>query len=204
MSYTPVRSISQESSQPSFCFYLINFFFCNHNQGLLSSFQSNSHHALQYSAHSLIIASSGLCVKVLVLHFHSFHSPHTFPAAHPGDFMGCMHLLIKASSCISVFNQSLWTPCHHRGIILFPMWFWACQPVFCTCVFDSSHWTQHYQGLTSYHRKKKIEEATPIWHSGDNQSVGSSVPVVRRWLWPINRTFLEWLAGGYDLEIGHF
>ena len=31
----------------------------------------------------------------------------------------------------------------------------------------------------------------PHWHSGDNQSVGSPVPVVRRWLWPGNRTFLE-------------
>ena len=29
------------------------------------------------------------------------------------------------------------------------------------------------------------------WQSGDNQSVGSSVPVVSRWLWPRNRTFLE-------------
>ena len=27
--------------------------------------------------------------------------------------------------------------------------------------------------------------------SGDNQSVRSSVPVVSRWLWPGNRTFLE-------------
>ena len=29
------------------------------------------------------------------------------------------------------------------------------------------------------------------WRSGDNQSVGSSTPVVSRWLWPGNRTFLE-------------
>ena len=29
------------------------------------------------------------------------------------------------------------------------------------------------------------------WCSGDNQSVGSSVPVVSRWLWPGNRIFLE-------------
>ena len=29
------------------------------------------------------------------------------------------------------------------------------------------------------------------WHSGDNQSEGSSVPVVSRWLGPGNRTFLE-------------
>ena len=38
------------------------------------------------------------------------------------------------------------------------------------------------------------------WCLGDNQSVGSSVPVVSRWLWPGNRTFLEvltwWLPGG--------
>ena len=31
----------------------------------------------------------------------------------------------------------------------------------------------------------------PRWCSGDNQSVRSSVPVVNRWLWPGNRTFLE-------------
>ena len=29
------------------------------------------------------------------------------------------------------------------------------------------------------------------WRSGDNQSVRSSEPVVSRWLWPGNRTFLE-------------
>ena len=29
------------------------------------------------------------------------------------------------------------------------------------------------------------------WCLGDNQSVRSSVPVVSRWLWPGNRTFLE-------------
>ena len=29
------------------------------------------------------------------------------------------------------------------------------------------------------------------WHSGDNQSVGSSAPVVSRWLWPGSRSFLE-------------
>ena len=29
------------------------------------------------------------------------------------------------------------------------------------------------------------------WRSGDNQSVGPSVPVVSRWLWPENRTFFE-------------
>ena len=29
------------------------------------------------------------------------------------------------------------------------------------------------------------------WHLGNNQSVVSSVPVVSRWLWPENRTFLE-------------
>ena len=29
------------------------------------------------------------------------------------------------------------------------------------------------------------------WCSGDNQNVGSSTPVVSRWLWPRNRTFLE-------------
>ena len=31
----------------------------------------------------------------------------------------------------------------------------------------------------------------PRWCSGNNQSVGLSVPVVSRWLWPGNRTFLE-------------
>ena len=31
----------------------------------------------------------------------------------------------------------------------------------------------------------------PRWRLGDNQSVGSSVPVVSRWLWPRNRIFLE-------------
>ena len=31
----------------------------------------------------------------------------------------------------------------------------------------------------------------PCWCLCDNQSVGSSVPVVSRWLWPGNRTFLE-------------
>ena len=31
----------------------------------------------------------------------------------------------------------------------------------------------------------------PCWHSGNNQSVGSSVPVVSRWLGPESRTFLE-------------
>ena len=29
------------------------------------------------------------------------------------------------------------------------------------------------------------------WHSGDNQSGGSSALVVSRWLWPGNKTFLE-------------
>ena len=29
------------------------------------------------------------------------------------------------------------------------------------------------------------------WRSSDNQSVGSSLPVGSRWLWPGNRTFLE-------------
>ena len=29
------------------------------------------------------------------------------------------------------------------------------------------------------------------WRSGNNQSVGLSAPVVSRWLWPGNRTFLE-------------
>ena len=29
------------------------------------------------------------------------------------------------------------------------------------------------------------------WHSGDNQIVGSSVPVVSKWLCPGNRTFSE-------------
>ena len=29
------------------------------------------------------------------------------------------------------------------------------------------------------------------WRLSDNQSVGSSVPVVSRWLWPGNRTLLE-------------
>ena len=31
----------------------------------------------------------------------------------------------------------------------------------------------------------------PHWHLGNNQSAGSSAPVVSRWLWPGNRTFLE-------------
>ena len=31
----------------------------------------------------------------------------------------------------------------------------------------------------------------PCWRLGNNQSIGSSVPVVSRWLWPGNRTFLE-------------
>ena len=30
--------------------------------------------------------------------------------------------------------------------------------------------------------------------TGDNQSVGSSVPVVSRWLSPVNRIFYKWLA----------
>ena len=39
------------------------------------------------------------------------------------------------------------------------------------------------------------------WCLGNNQSVGSLVPVVSRWLGPGNRTFLEvniawWLVGG--------
>ena len=38
--------------------------------------------------------------------------------------------------------------------------------------------TQHF----NYH---------PHWRTGDNQSVRSSAPVVSRWLWPGNRTFLE-------------
>ena len=32
---------------------------------------------------------------------------------------------------------------------------------------------------------------TATWHSGNNQNVGLSVPVVSRWLWPENRAFLE-------------
>ena len=47
----------------------------------------------------------------------------------------------------------------------------------------------------------------PYWCSGNNQSVGSSVPVVSRWLWPGNRTFLEaasmvitWWIAGYFLH----
>ena len=42
-----------------------------------------------------------------------------------------------------------------------------------------------------------------LWHSGDNQSVGSSARAVRRWLYPGNQTFSEvvsmvvtWLPGG--------
>ena len=35
------------------------------------------------------------------------------------------------------------------------------------------------------------DDPSPHWCSGDNQSVGSSVLVVSRWLWPGNRTFLE-------------
>ena len=31
----------------------------------------------------------------------------------------------------------------------------------------------------------------PCWHSGNNQSVGSSALVGSRWLWPGNSTFLE-------------
>ena len=31
----------------------------------------------------------------------------------------------------------------------------------------------------------------PCWHSGDNQSAGSSLPGVSRWLWPGNKTFLD-------------
>ena len=31
----------------------------------------------------------------------------------------------------------------------------------------------------------------PHWHTGNNQSVRSSVPVVHRWLGPENMTFLE-------------
>ena len=36
-----------------------------------------------------------------------------------------------------------------------------------------------------------LEMSSNLQHFGDNQSVGSSVPVVSRWLWPWNRTFLE-------------
>ena len=40
-------------------------------------------------------------------------------------------------------------------------------------------------------KKANIHQQTTNWHSGDNQSVGSSAPVVSRWLWPGNMTFLE-------------
>ena len=39
------------------------------------------------------------------------------------------------------------------------------------------------------------------WHSGDNQCVGSSVPVVSRWLWPGNRTYLEEASMGVTMWI---
>ena len=38
---------------------------------------------------------------------------------------------------------------------------------------------------------KSSHSMLPHWHSGDDQSVGSSVRVVSRWLWPGNRTFSE-------------
>ena len=42
--------------------------------------------------------------------------------------------------------------------------------------------------LEHYHCAKK---ATIHWRSDDNQGVRSSVPVISRWLWPGNETFLE-------------
>ena len=59
-------------------------------------------------------------------------------------------------------------------------------------------------------------DQTPLmqsrWHSVDNQSVGSSVPVVSRWLWPRNRIFLEvasmvvtrWIAAFLHSDIWSF
>ena len=35
------------------------------------------------------------------------------------------------------------------------------------------------------------DQSPSCWRSGNNQSVGSSVPVVSRWLWPGNMSFLE-------------
>ena len=47
---------------------------------------------------------------------------------------------------------------------------------------------------------------TRHWHSGNNQSVGSSVLVVSRWLWPGNRTFMEvasMVVGWWILAFSH-
>ena len=46
-------------------------------------------------------------------------------------------------------------------------------------------------GLSICIARKHIEHYSIRWCSGNNQSVGSSAPVVSRWLWTGNRTVLE-------------
>ena len=50
--------------------------------------------------------------------------------------------------------------------------------------------TEHDTRQESYYPSSH-HHACHLWRSGDNQSEGSLVPMVSRWLWPGNRTFLE-------------
>ena len=50
---------------------------------------------------------------------------------------------------------------------------------------------QHSPGPQSGSVNKQPPDTMQKHHSGDNESIGSSVPVVSRWLWHANSTFLE-------------